>query len=125
MGFNLENIKVTNNFSLSGGTLDLAGTVAPSVVNAGTLEINGTPFTGVVVGGSHTITAGETTAGSATIATGLGTIITEVVEVIDSNVFETGFSLTTSGANLIIGNNGTAFTLGTTDIVNWIAIGTT
>ena len=78
-----------------------------------------------IAGGAYSVTSGDATANLATIATGLTTVATAVVQVLDtgSNVVTADADVTISGANIVVADGSTYNTV-QGYVIRWIALGT-
>lgn len=110
-------------FEQGGSTLTVESGGAIAVKTGGSITYNGVANTGVVKGGSYTVTAGDDTANTTAITTGLSSITTFDVKVIRSgkNV-ASDTSLSASGGTLTVAD-GSSYTLTNGDVIKWIAIG--
>lgn len=101
---------------VSGSALKIAGTsVNPlGATSAGKL----------LASGAHTVTAGNASANSATIATGLTSIASMVVQVLDSgnNVVTADADVTASGGNLVVAD-GATYNTTAGYVIHWLAFG--
>ncbi len=89
----------------------------------GTIKRNGLTME-MHVAGNHVVTAGEATATTLTINTGLASISTAIVQTLDNtNADRTGAQITFAGNAITVSNAG-AFTLAAGYIIRWIATGT-
>jgi hypothetical protein len=76
---------------------------------------------GAIKSGTYTMVAGDATAGTKTIATGLGkTISGFIVQIYRSNVLVSGATTTKSSANLTVATNGSTYVVTAGDVVNYI-----
>jgi LysM repeat protein len=76
---------------------------------------------GAIKTGSYAMIAADATAGTKTIATGLGKAITGfIVQIYRSNVLVSGATTTVSTANLIIATNGSTYVVTAGDVVKYI-----
>lgn len=124
------NTGTDNELSLN-GTWSIGGTAVTSTaaelnqVDGLTGPALGTTAAGILfASGSHAITAGEETANSVTIATGLTSITTVIVQVVDSgnNVLTSDADVSTSSGNLIVAD-GSTYNTAETNVIRWIAVG--
>lgn len=83
-----------------------------------------TANTGITKAAAYTVTAGDDTANTKTIATGLTAITAKVVQIMRANVTVTGdAAISVSSGNIIVAD-GSTYVLTAGDIINWIAVGT-
>lgn len=108
---------------VSGGAINVASGGAVNIASGGSLKYNTVAFTGAVVGGSYSVTAGDDTANTKAITTGLSTITTQVVQVLRSgkNV-ASDIAISVSGGTLTVAD-GSTYVLTSGDVIKWIAVG--
>jgi len=77
-----------------------------------------------IAGGSHTITAAQAIANSCTIATGLASVTSVVVQVLNTtfNVVTSDVDVTISAGNIVVADGGSYNTV-ENYIIRWIAVG--
>ncbi len=81
---------------------------------------------GIVKTGKYTATSADATAGTITIATGLAVVSVFQVTITRGTVTVTGDAkVMSSGANIIIANGPSTYTITTGDVINWLATGAT
>lgn len=112
----------TDNYEEQGGNVWVVGGKL-NILAGGSMQLNGVDV-GLIVGGSHTVTAGEQTAGTLNIATGLTSIGAQIVQIIRSGNEVNGAAISASGANIVVATNGATYVVTTGDVINWLAIGT-
>lgn len=74
-----------------------------------------------VARGTHTVTAGEETAGTLDIATGLTTVIGFIVQVYRADILLTAYDVSEATGTLTIATNGTDYVVTENDVINYIA----
>lgn len=108
----------------SGGALKIAGTdktstLAAAVANPMASTASGKKF----VGGSHSVTAGEDTANTTTIATGITAVSAAGVQIVRSGkVVSSDPAVSFSAGNLVVAD-GSSYVLTSGDVLNWWAFG--
>jgi hypothetical protein len=122
----------------TGGTLEVAGveitadTLAMDDLTASAAELNqldnlsnpvaSTTASKKIVGGSASVSAGDDTANTKTIATGI-TVVTAIVQVIRSGkVVSSDAAVSFSAGNLVVAD-GSSYVLTSGDTINWVAFG--
>jgi hypothetical protein len=81
---------------------------------------------GIVKTGTYTATSADATAGTITIATGLAVVSVFQVTITRGTVTVTGDAkVMSSGANIIIANGPSTYTIAAGDVINWLATGAT
>ena len=76
---------------------------------------------GAIKTGKYTVIAADATAGTKSIATGLGRAITGfIVQIYRSNVLISGATTTVSTANLVVATNGSTYVVTAGDVINYI-----
>lgn len=79
--------------------------------------------TGITKGGAYTVIAGDDTANTKTIATGLGSISAVNVMILRAGkVVASDPAVSTSAGNLVVAD-GSTYVLTTNDVIHWIAVG--
>ena len=74
-----------------------------------------------VKAGTYSVVAADQTAGTKTIATGLGKDITGfIVQVYRSNVLVSGATITKSNANLTVATNGSTYIVTVGDVIQYL-----
>jgi len=80
---------------------------------------------GVWKAGTYTMVAGDDTAGTTSIDTGLSAITMFIVQIYRSDVgVFSDQDVSASSGNLVIADGGATYALTAGDVVNWIAVGT-
>lgn len=111
----------TANYMASGSDWEIGGTL--NVQSGGKLTFNGVQPTGAVRAGAYTVTSGDDTANTTTIATGLSSISSVTVQVIRSNKVATSdAAITVSAGNLTVAD-GSTYVLTAGDVLRWVAVG--
>lgn len=99
--------------------VDKTSALSATVANA----VASTAASKKVVGGAYTVIAGDDTANTKTIATGV-TIAAKIVQILRAGADVTGdAAISSSAANLTIAD-GSTYVLTTGDVINWIVFGT-
>ena len=107
------------------GTVTVDSRVVTSLLGAGyTLFSDDLPVGKAVVAGSHVTTAGEATANEVAIATGLSSIDSMIVQVLDAgnNVVTADADITEAAGTVTVADGATYNTVAG-QIINWIAYG--
>jgi hypothetical protein len=120
----------TKNYEAEGGGLwVVAGTL--EIANGGTLILDAgavfgqgaVPSSGITRAAQHTVTSGEVTATSASIATGLTTLVAMTVMIERAGKVATSDATISFSAGNIVVTAGSTYVLTAADVVNWIAVG--
>jgi len=74
--------------------------------------------------GRYTVVADDDTANTVGLATGLGVIVSHVVQVLRAGIPILGDGLVTTTGGTIALSDGATYVLTTGDVINWIAVGT-
>jgi hypothetical protein len=73
-----------------------------------------------LVKGTYTVVAGDDTANTKSIATGLTAITGFIVQVYRADILMSSIKVTKSNGNLIVSDNSTTYVLTTGDVINYI-----
>lgn len=88
------------------------------------------PFSGLQNGagpishGTYTVVAGDDSAGTVAINTGLTTIETPIVQVVRAGKVATSDAAVSCSGGVLTVADGSVYALATGDVINWLAIGT-
>jgi hypothetical protein len=79
---------------------------------------------GKLVGGTHTATSGEATAGTLDIDTGLSSITAFLLQIYRSDVPDhTDADVSVSGGTITVADGAATYAVTAGDVINWIAFG--
>ena len=112
-------IDVETGGALKFNAVDKTAILAASVAN----QVASTSTAKKIIGASYTVVAGDDTAGTKTIATGV-TIITALVQILRAGVDVTADAeISWSAGNLVVDDGAATYALTAGDLINWIAFG--
>lgn len=76
-----------------------------------------------MLGGSHTVSAADDTAGFVAIATGLSSIDSFSVMILRSNVLTSSANISKAGGTITVADNAALYLLMAGDVIFWMAMG--